>query len=253
MDEMTAPLCFLNTRPKAQSASFSQLVKNAGGTVMELPTIDILPVSDWQQPDLTRDRFSHAIFTSPNAVRFFFNKEPSIKQLFPKQMMIYAIGDATRFALSSQGLVASERPRSFDSQGILNLPSLQQLTNQSILIIKGKGGRTIIEKKLKQRGAIIKTINVYERCMPKYSQEQLDCLWQQPQVDIILFTSQTSVVHLYNMMSQDGWKWVQKRAALVLSERIATMAYQLGIENIIVSDIKNLSTTVKKLCARKKI
>ena len=49
------------------------------------------------------------------------------------------------------------------SEGILSLPSLSDVTEQRIVIVKGLGGRETLRDTLSERGAVVSECTVYER------------------------------------------------------------------------------------------
>ena len=232
MDDMAKKRRFLNTRPKDQNQRFSELVTQSGGEVVEFPTIEIVALDDWRQALTDPVSCDIAIFTSPNAVIHFFQALFSLKQSWPVNISTYAIGHATKKRLNSYGVQVQAIPKTLNSEGLIEILSSNCLQDQKVLIIKGDGGRSRLKQELSKKGAMVQTFNVYTRTIPAFSQKRLKAIWQQQQVDIILFTSQTSIMHLKKMMGHKGWAWAKMQTALVISHRIALKVKALGFDQV---------------------
>lgn len=235
----------LNTRPKEQAQVLSKKIKEAGGIPIEFPAIEILASdSGWTYSLANLNTINQAIFVSPNAVRYFFNELIKRKIQWPGQIRIIAIGKGTATALRPFNIEAHETPESPDSEHLLNLRSLQQIKNQSLLLVKGEGGRKVIEEYLVLKGAKIIILQVYKRVAPSVSTEQIQELLQEDKVDIILLTSEQSIYNLFNMFDKDGQAWLQNKPCLVISERLAQSASALGFKKIMISHPERMIGTL---------
>lgn len=233
----------LNTRPAGQNHALSQAITDAGGIAIEVPTLAIEPTAhDWQTqlPRLTE--VQHAIFISSNAVRFFY---ACIKEPWPTTLQTIAIGEATANALRQQQVVVHHIPPVADSKHLLELPSLQHVNHQTIVLIKGEKGSSDIETRLKARGARLIPLAVYRRRLPKTDPQRMHSLWHDDKVDIILFTSEEAMRNLLTMVGKKAHAWLCNTPCLVISERLATAAYQLGMQTIIISRYDTILKTLE--------
>jgi uroporphyrinogen-III synthase len=191
-------LRILNTRPQEQAQYLSQNIREAGGTVIELPTIQIDASSDnWIHSITNLTKVDQAIFISANAVKFCFLqlKHQGIK--WPDTIQVIAIGKGTADSLRKFGIKVSAIPQQADSEHLLALESLQQVKQQNMLLFKGYEGRPLIEEQLLKKGANLKVVPVYQRVIPKISQEFIQSIWRDDLVDIILLTSELSLHNLF--------------------------------------------------------
>jgi uroporphyrinogen-III synthase len=231
----------LNTRPLKQAKALTQLIEAAGGIAVECPALAIEP-SDKTWVDALPDlkTVETALFISANAVDCCFRVlEP---EQWPASIQVLALGEATAQALMHYGLAVDLIPDQADSEHLLALSVLQAVNAKTLLLFKGEGGRTLIAKTLAARGANLHCIETYRRCLPKIDPKWLDALWRNERVDIILITSQEAMHNLFTLFGKAAHSWLCSRPCLVFSERLAREAALLGIEEIIVTEPKNILT-----------
>ena len=161
---MTGPLAgvvVVVTRPAAQAARFAAMAEAAGAHPLLFPTIAIEPLvlDAAARARLAPDRYDWTVYTSANAV------EHSVSQLpRPQSTRVAAVGKGTARTLQDRGIALSAMPpTTADSEGLLELPSFADLHGQRVLILKGRGGRTLLAEELARRGAEVAQGEVYER------------------------------------------------------------------------------------------
>lgn len=237
-------LRILNTRPKEQGQILHAAIQQAGGIAIDFPTLEIQEGEpQWlvNLPDLTTVK--HAIFISANAVHYCFKQLRQQQINWPSEIQTIAIGQGTAQALQEQGIVA-EIPLSPDSEHLLQLPSLKQIKQKQILLIKGEGGRKLIEDYLLKQGAELTILTVYKRALPTINHQFSNSLWRDDAVDIILLTSEQSIHNLFKLFSQKSHDWLKNKPCLVISERLAQIATQLGIKKIKLSHPNRIINTL---------
>lgn len=229
-------LRILNTRPKKQGQKLADLITKAGGISIDCPSIEI-QASPYDWMDTLPDLYSvdQAIFISANAVDYFFQQFQSQAKIWPEQINVIAIGDASAQALNAYGISAHHIPAMADSEHLLALPCLQSLNEQSILLVKGEGGRPLIEQELLKKKAQVLALPVYQRILPTLPLGFTHSLWRDDAVDIILLTSEQSMHHLFALFSPDAHAWLRSKPCFVISERLAHIATSLGINKVRVS------------------
>jgi len=231
----------LNTRPLEQNQPLSKAIQDAGGISIELPAIVIEPLISWQALMPALSSVDQAIFTSANAVNHYFSALEQQKITWPNHINVTAIGNASASALCTRHIRAAHVPNESDSEHLIQLPILQQVHNQTILLVKGEGGRPVIADTMLARGAHLIALNVYRRITPQYSTNMLRKLWQNDAVDIILFTSQQAMQNLYDLFSSaGGYPWLCSKPCIVISKRLAEIAASLGIRTILLSHYGNI-------------
>jgi uroporphyrinogen-III synthase len=231
----------LNTRPLGQNKSLTDMIKNAGGTSIELPAISILEVdSDWHlsMPDLAT--IHHAIFVSKNAADYFFTRLKQQKINWNYNIQITAIGKTTAATVASYGMLVNYIPLEADSEHLLELKIFSSIAEKAVLLIKGKGGRPEIANALRQRGATLITLDVYQRKIPQHKKQDIEAIWQDDKVDIILFTSEEAIRNIFTLFGAKARPWLCKKPCLVISKRIANAAALHGVNTIIQSSFEKI-------------
>jgi len=95
------------------------------------------------------------------------------------------------------------------------------------VIIKGQGGRQLIEHELSGAGWNIQTIDVYKRALPFIEESLVTVNLQNPVPDIISVTSNESLLNL-KTLAKEHWPSLLKAALVVNSQRAQTLAESLG-------------------------
>lgn len=101
------------------------------------------------------------VFSSPVAVR------AACASLAPNALALHgtaiAAGSGTAAALRRAGVGNVQFPTRMDGEGVLALPSLQDVVGQAIGLVTAPGGRGVIDATLHQRGARLLRADVYRR------------------------------------------------------------------------------------------
>lgn len=226
-------LRILNTRPLDQGNVLNIKIKQQGGIPVHCPALVIEPLlkSTWLSTLPNLETIKTILFTSHNAVDYFFSAIYAHGITLPSQASYIAIGQATAHTLAEYGYQVMV-PQQADSEHLLLLPQLQKIQQTNILLIKGQGGRSLIEETLRQRGAQVHVIEVYRRTMPKALRRQITHLWQKNGIDGIIYTSAEGMKNILTC-SPKAHDWLLCKPSLVISERLAAIARQMGIHHII--------------------
>ncbi len=218
------------TRPREQAAQLAQQIELLGGEPILFPLLEISPPAD---PGALRAvigrlaQFNLAIFISPNAVRFGMQAVLAAGPL-PAGLRIATVGQGSAQALRALGVheVIAPRERS-DSEALLALPELQQVSGWRIVIFRGNGGRELLGDTLRARGAEVEYAACYERSRP-----QQDPAVLQQGVDAITVTSSEALAVLWEMLDAPARATLGGVPLFASHERIATAARELGWRHV---------------------
>ena len=234
----------LNTRPKEQSQDLEQAITQAGGVSIPLPTLAIEPKPLlWLNSLPPLDTVNHAIFISANAVNYFFK---GLGMTLPKTIEITCIGKACTDALKKWHIHCDHMPLIADSTHLLDQSALQNVSEQTILLIKGDNGRPLIEQTLTIRGAQVIPLAVYRRTLAPQQPDFVRSLWQDEKVDMILITSSESLHNLFTLFGEDARIWLCKIPFMVISDRLAELVHQAGIQDVWVSPYDALISSLQQ-------
>ena len=228
------------TRPAHQAQRLCELIEKHGGQPIRFPVLEIVPKIDAEFLQLIKHLSDYhlAIFISPNAVNHALSAIEAHGGL-PAQMHVAAVGKATAAALSEKNYSVDIAPEDkFDSESLLALPALHNVRGQNIIIFRGVGGRELLADTLKQRGARVHYGECYQRRKPTHDAQPLLQQWEQQALDIIIITSVEGLKNLIDLVGQAAQEQLFDTPLLVVSERMAEEARQLGFKASIVCAAK---------------
>ncbi|RRC97421.1 uroporphyrinogen-III synthase [Amphritea balenae] len=244
----------LVTRPVAQAAGQSELLRQQGANPVELPLLEIIPTAEddsgyplLKSRVMDLDLYHKIIFISANAV---IQGMELIDQFWP-QLPIgiewLAIGQQTANKLADYGIAAQQPEQGYDSESLLQLEQLQHVENQRILIMRGQGGRTTLAEQLEQRGAKVEYADLYQRRAPDYTSEQISSTIGTDMPAGILLTSGEALSNFTDLIGQYSLQQLLCCLIVVPSERIARIAKDLGYTRVIIAkgpDNRSMAETV---------
>jgi uroporphyrinogen-III synthase len=217
------------TRPQRQAAVFASRIAALGGSPLIWSAIVILPPDDGAQlaeVHARLDRFDIAIFVSANAVEF--GARPP--RAWPSQLRIYAPGPGTAEALAAAGIADARIPaRTWDSEGLLELPDLADVAGKRIVIFRGEGGREFLGNALRTRGAIVDHVPCYRRVAPQAGAEGLVEALRDGRAHALTLTSSEGVDNLMAALGPEGRAKIATLPTFAAHARIAEHARELGL------------------------
>lgn len=199
------------TRSRDQASVFSELLINAGATTIEFPTIDVVPPESWEELDSAIsgiEAFSWIIFTSANAIRFFFERLRALNKdlRLLKGVNICAVGPKTAEALESYGLKPDLVPSEFKAEGVLAALGEASVKGQKFLIPRAKVAREIIPDKLREQGAAVTVATAYENVRPAADLERVQKLFEEKKITAVTFTSSSTVHNFIEIVGRKEYK-----------------------------------------------
>ncbi len=212
---------FIITRPKDQADDLLLALQ------YQLPEIEVahLPLLNIEliENSLPSAPFDKAIFVSKSAANFY-----SQKHTIPQVKQYLAVGSATAKLLQQKLNVQVSIPKQMNAEGLLELEALQNINNETILLVKGKGGRSIINEVCTQRGAIVTAIDLYQRKLPSFAEQKL--IQQANKATAVwIITSADAMEHLYRILGLSA-DFNHQTKVIVSSDRLAKLAKQKGFE-----------------------
>ncbi len=216
----------LVTRPKHQQSAFLARCSDAGLETLSLPCIDILPV-DCSISSAEIEAAEFVFFTSRNAVEFAHALQP----LPWNDASVFCIGRATQRSLNKFDQALTHPPiEPFTSEAFIDWLKTQPAVN-SALIVKGVGGRDLIETYLAEAGASVTVKDVYKRVTPVVSDAERQRIFVDTPPDIISVTSDDVLRNLVNIAGPTYAHELHATPIVVNSERCADLAVRLGFDH----------------------
>jgi uroporphyrinogen III methyltransferase/synthase len=196
------------TRPQRQADDLAHLLSAEGAYPISFPTIKIVAPANWQELDEAIDKlttYDWLIFTSANGVHFFFErlreKNKDIRDL--KGIKICCIGPATAGPIEDKGIKVDLVPGQFIAEGILQSFAGIDLKGKKILIPRAAKARDILPEGLKKKGAEVDVVTTYRTVNSGKKKEELAAIIDDDKVDIITFTSSSTVTNFVEIMGRD--------------------------------------------------
>jgi uroporphyrinogen III methyltransferase/synthase len=197
----------LVTRAAEQASQFTDLLREKGGTVLEMPTLTIQAPSDWQPLDQALQnlrQFQWLILTSANGVNFFFERSQYWGQdsRALQGIKIAVVGQKTASVLANYGLKADFIPPDFVADALVaHFPDL--LAQQTILFPRVEtGGREVLVKELSQQGAKVVEVPAYQSACPETMPAPIWQAMLEHQIDILTFASSKTVQNFNHLVQQ---------------------------------------------------
>lgn len=215
----------LVTRTREQASTFSERLKASGALPVEFPTIHIVPPQDWAQLDSAlnklflenvqeRPYYDWLVFTSVNGVTICCERLITLGHTMERMshVRIAAIGPATAAALKHYGLIADVVPDEYIAEGVATaLRNDAQARNvslvgQRVLLARAAEARKILVTELQQAGALVDEVPAYYTVAVAHNDEQgqqVLRLLREQQLDILTFTSSSTVRNFMQWLSSD--------------------------------------------------
>jgi uroporphyrinogen III methyltransferase / synthase len=203
----------LVTRANAQNSEFTQLLRSRGAQPIEMPTLEIVPPSSWQELDrqiAELSDFDWLILTSTNGVDYFFDRlhHAGKDSRALAGVKIAVVGQKTAKALEQHGITPDLIPPNFVADALIShfpAPSGQKLLFPRV----ESGGREVIIQEFTKLGATVVEVPAYQsRCPIEVDAIALTALLAE-QVDIITFASSKTVTYFCQLVGDSlpvGWQ-----------------------------------------------
>ncbi|MCL9783544.1 uroporphyrinogen-III synthase [Vibrio sp. S4M6] len=224
-------MAILVTRPLAQGQELCRLLTNHQIPAVCHPIMEIIPGRDLPQLGAQIQHADILIAVSQHAATHAHHQLQAINLSWP-QAKYFAIGKKTAQALENSIQQAVLHPLISDSEHLLAMSELQQLSNQHILILRGNGGRETLYQGLKARGANVSYSEVYQRKMLPFNSAKLVPLWQSQHIDSLIMTSGNQLEYFLSQLSSSHLNWALGLNLLLPSPRLVEKATQIGFRQI---------------------
>jgi len=218
----------LVTRPQGLGENLVQAIESRGGEAILMPSISIQPV----QPDTseladlaTVPAGGLIIFASRNAVAW------GARYLPQPRPRVAAIGPSTAKALAELGLTPDVRPAGFTTEAMLAQPEFENLSGVRVFIIRGEGGRNALAAGLKERGARVRYLDVYQRAQAPLDSDRRQFIlerWAGGEIHIFTATSGDIFSNLCSMLGAEGEALIRRTPLVTVSERVLQIAADWG-------------------------
>lgn len=175
------------TRARAQASGLAARLEGLGAVVVQAPAIRIVAL-EGPAPDVAR--YDLVCLTSPNGVRLLFERMAA-EGLDTRALAgarVAAIGPGTAAELREHGVIADVVPERFLAEGLVE--ALKGKRVERALIARAAEARDVLPGALRERGAEVDVLTLYETVPERLTDEQVAAVGR---ADYITFTSSSTV------------------------------------------------------------
>jgi len=196
------------SRAKEQASTLSQLLRERGAEVLEIPFIEIHPPQSFDALDKIIENllaYDWLILTSVNGVNALFSRLETLgkSEADLLHLKIAAIGPATRKAIEKRGLPVDVMPKEYVAEAVV-AALRNQVAGDRVLLVRAKIARDVIPNSLRDLGAKVHVVEAYETAVPESSRtailEELD---GPDKPFAITFTSSSTVRNFVELVGED--------------------------------------------------
>lgn len=233
-------MIILVTRPSPAADELVSRLRARGQVAWAFPLIEFTPGT---QLDILPTRLQAL---APDDLVFILSRQaihyaqPAIvraQATWPASVNYYAIGRSTALAFHAASGHQVIWPHEQETSEILiQLPGLQNVAGRRALILRGNGGRELLAETLHSRGAQVEFIECYQRCAKHYCGAEEGRRWRDRNIDTLVVTSGEMLQQLYSLFpAVDRDQWLLQCRLIVVSERLAVQARELGWADVCVA------------------
>jgi uroporphyrinogen III methyltransferase/synthase len=198
--------CIVVTRARAQAGILAERIEDLGGVVIEFPTIDIRPPEIFEVFDAAVakiETYDWLIFTSVNGVEPFLARLKHVGKNVTSlaRLKVGAIGPETAKRLELANIRCRLIPQRYQAEGLLDAVSPESMGGQRVLIPRAQEAREILPETLRQWGASVDVVIAYRTVLPRTDAAPLTALLKQGKVDVITFTSSSTVKNFVQLFA----------------------------------------------------
>lgn len=197
----------LVTRTREQASALSALLADAGAEVVECPAIALVPPDSWEPLDRALERlatYDWIVFTSANGVERFFARLDAcgrdVRALH--RAKIAAIGPETARSLAVRHLRADLVPDDFRAEGLIEALAEGDVRGKRFLLPRAGGARAVLPESLRAAGAEVDEVVTYRAVTPEESVERLRRALDEAPLDVLTFTSSSTVTSFLTLLER---------------------------------------------------
>ncbi|MCL5949089.1 MAG: uroporphyrinogen-III synthase [Candidatus Bathyarchaeota archaeon] len=221
------------TRPAGQAEEAGKLITEKGGVPYYIPAIEIKGLSNFAPvkkfiTELQKGQVDYVILMSTNGVKYLFEAADTLKQTEQLQerlgkAFVIAVGPRTAEALQERHIRVDLVPTKYSSEGLIESFQGREVKGKRIRIPRTSNATPTLTEKLKEMGADVEEIYVYESGLPV--DEKLKEKFYQDlvsgKIDAVVFGSGLSAKNIFKMLSE---KAPMEKLRKVIKEKVTTVA-----------------------------
>jgi uroporphyrinogen-III synthase len=222
------------TRPTGQAEEAGALIMAKGGLPYYIPAIEIKGLSNFEPikkfiAEMLELQVDYVIFMSTNGVKYLFSAAQELGQTSQLKeglaaTFVIAVGPRTAEALEKEfGVHVSLIPTKYSSEGLLECFGEGEVEGKKIRIPRTSNATPTLTDKLREMGADVEEIYVYESGLPV--DEKLKAKFYEDltngKIDAVVFGSGLSAKNIFKMLEE---KAPMEKLRVLVNSKVTTVA-----------------------------
>jgi uroporphyrinogen III methyltransferase/synthase len=196
------------TRAREQAPGFRGLLEAAGAEVLTLPTIAIEAPASWEPLDRALaelGRYQWIVFTSVNGVEMVSQRlaRAGLDGRALAKARVAAVGPATAEAVTATGVTPEVVPDEYVAEALVARLRPLIRPGDRVLLPRAARSRDVLVRELTGMGAVVDEIAAYRTRAAAEDGTALREALRGGRVDVITFTSSSTVSHFAALLSPD--------------------------------------------------
>jgi uroporphyrinogen III methyltransferase/synthase len=226
------------TRAREQASGFLKSLVMLGADCIEFPTIEIVPPESWDALDRAIqniESYNWLLFTSPNGVKYFLKRLEALRKDIRdlKGLRIGAIGPKTAERWHEMGIRLDLMPDEYRAEAIVEDFKEWKMRGARILLPRAAQAREVLPDELKRMGAHVDVVSAYQTIKPEYDTEKVRKMLKKGTINMVTFTSSSTVhnfVDMFNVDSEKLLEWMRAVAVACIGPITAKTAQKKGFK-----------------------
>ena len=244
----------LVTRSRTQASRLIELLTDLGAEAVELPSIEIGPLDDYEELDRALMAAADIsgrwmIFASVNSVEYVWDRLRSLGKdaRYFAGATVGAIGPATARALRDRGIEPDFIPKRSVSEEVIAELSASDWTGRQALLPGSAIGRDALATGLSALGADVRRVPAYRNLRPEGIEEKARAAFERG-IDVVTFTSSSTVRNLLDILGEER-HLLESSAVACIGPITAATAAEMGLSTDIIAAEHNVEGLADALAA----
>lgn len=237
------------TRTREQASELVARLEEHGADCLEYSTINIEPVDDYTVLDRELENIDSCqwlLFTSLNGVTYFFkhlyDQGRDVRSMAGPKIAV--VGKATAEELLKYGIKADLLPEEFTGEGLAEALIKEGVSGKKVVIPRALVARDVLLEMLGKAGAEVVIAPVYQNVPPQGRKDQLREELEEKNVDMVTFTSSSTVTNFLTMVDADSTEELHRLLDNVKIAAIGPITSKTVLDNGLKVDVQPENYTI---------
>jgi uroporphyrinogen III methyltransferase/synthase len=236
------------TRARAQASGLARSLAELGAEPIELPAIRVVPRIESDEVKRAVDAihtYALVCLTSPNGVSLLFDalEEAGRDARALASATVAAIGPGTAEALEEEGIQADVVPGESVAEALVEALTEVEVEGRPVLVARAAEARTVLPDALRDRGAQVDVVALYETVAEQPDPDTLDAA---AGADYVTFTSSSTVT---NFLDAVGDRFPEHARVASIGPITSASAREAGLEVHVEAERHDINGLIEALLA----